>query len=86
MEKLTSKLGIDLGGTKIEGLLTDKSGEQLKRIRVKTPSGSYEDILNAIAHLVSELATTPDMPLGIGIPGSISHLPPGELEILIFSL
>ena len=72
MEKLTSKLGIDLGGTKIEGLLTDKSGKQLKRIRVKTPSGNYADILNAIAHLVSELATTPDMPLGIGIPGSIS--------------
>ena len=72
MEKLTSKLGIDLGGTKIEGLLTDKSGKQLKRIRVKTPGGNYADILNAIAHLVSELATTPDMPLGIGIPGSIS--------------
>ena len=41
MEKLTSKLGIDLGGTKIEGLLADKSGEQLKRIRVKTPVGSF---------------------------------------------
>ena len=72
MKKLTSKLGIDLGGTKIEGLLTNKSGEKLERIRVKTPSGGYEDVLNAIAHLVSELATTPDMPLGIGIPGSIS--------------
>ena len=72
MKKQTSKLGIDLGGTKIEGLLTNKSGEPLERIRVKTPSGGYEDILNAIAHLVSELATTPDTPLGIGIPGSIS--------------
>ena len=72
MEKLTSKLGIDLGGTKIEGLLADKSGEQLKRIRVKTPNGSYGEILNAIANLVSELATTPDLPVGIGIPGSIS--------------
>ena len=72
MEKLTSKLGIDLGGTKIEGLLADKSGEQLKRIRVKTPVGSYGEILNAIANLVSELATTPDLPVGIGIPGSIS--------------
>ena len=50
MEKLKPKLGIDLGGTKIEGLLTDKSGEQLKRIRVKTPGGNYADILNAIAH------------------------------------
>ena len=72
MKKLTSKLGIDLGGTKIEGLLTNKSGEPLERIRVKTPGGGYEDILNAIAHLVSELTTTPDIPLGIGIPGSIS--------------
>ena len=72
MEKLTSKLGIDLGGTKIEGLLADKSGEQLKLIRVKTPGGSYGEILNAIANLVSELATTPDLPVGIGIPGSIS--------------
>ncbi len=72
MEKLKPKLGIDLGGTKIEGLLTDKSGEQLKRIRVKTPSGSYEDILNAIANLVSDLATTVELPAGIGIPGSIS--------------
>ena len=74
MEKLTSKLGIDLGGTKIEGLLADKSGEQLKRIRVKTPNGSYGEILNAIANLVSELATTPDLPVGIGIPGSISPI------------
>ena len=34
---MSYRLGIDLGGTKIEGLLADKSGEQLKRIRVKTP-------------------------------------------------
>jgi len=72
MEKLDSKLGIDLGGTKIEGLLTDKSGAHLKRIRVKTPYGSYKGILNAIANLVTELATTSDLPVGIGIPGSIS--------------
>ena len=55
MGKLKSKLGIDLGGTKIEGLLTEKSGKQIKRVRVKTPSGSYGDIISAIVNLVSEL-------------------------------
>ena len=72
MGKLKSKLGIDLGGTKIEGLLTEKSGKQIKRVRVKTPSGSYGDIISAIVNLVSELAAAPDLPVGIGMPGSIS--------------
>ena len=72
MGKLKSKLGIDLGGTKLEGLLTDKSGKQIKRVRVKTPRESYGDIINAIANLVSELASAPDLPVGVGMPGSIS--------------
>ena len=41
-------IGIDLGGTKIEGLALDAEGRERARLRVATPSGPYEDTVAAI--------------------------------------
>ena len=68
------RIGIDLGGSKIEGLVLADDGREIARKRIATPRGSYTDTLAAIAGLVDELtpAAHPDTPVGIGIPGTIS--------------
>ena len=69
------RLGIDLGGTKIEIIALDDSGKELLRRRVPTPGGNYPAILQTIAALVhdaeSELGQRGS--LGIGTPGSLSR-------------
>lgn len=78
------RIGIDLGGTKIEGLAIDATGQELARIRIATPSGDYRATLASLAALVSrlrqeapkpheqELHELDDVTVGIGMPGSIS--------------
>lgn len=68
------RIGIDLGGTKIEGIALDDHGHQQERIRVATPRGDYEGTVAAVADLVARLetATAPRATVGIGIPGTIS--------------
>lgn len=71
------RLGIDLGGTKIEIAALDAQGAFLLRERVPTPQGDYEATLDAIEGLVraAEARLGRDgLPLGIGIPGSLSPL------------
>ena len=69
------RIGVDLGGTKIEinALATD--GRELLRRRVATPKDDYEAILETIAALVreaeAELGATGTV--GVGTPGSISR-------------
>ena len=46
------RIGIDLGGTKIEVIALDENGATLLRHRVPTPTGDYVGTLNAIADLV----------------------------------
>jgi fructokinase len=65
------RIGIDLGGTKIEGIVLDASREVV-RVRVDTPRGDYEATLVALASLVDQLDPGGDAPVGIGIPGTIS--------------
>src|SRR5580704_6408406 len=48
------RIGIDVGGTKIEGLLLGDDGRELGRQRVATPS-AYDEVLKAIAALVGKL-------------------------------
>ncbi len=66
--------GIDLGGTKIEGILLDDTGQVAFRRRVATPAGDYGATLDAIAALHRELEEQAgeSLPLGIGTPGSAS--------------
>ncbi len=67
------RIGIDLGGTKIEIILLGPDGSELLRERIETPSG-YDATLSGIAGLVrateSRLGVTASV--GIGIPGVIS--------------
>ena len=70
------RIGIDLGGTKIEGVVLDASGRELARKRIPTErEHGYQHILGRIKSLHDELvATAPDSPttFGIGTPGAIS--------------
>ena len=78
------RIGIDLGGSKIEGLVLGppvpnggpNGGQELARRRVPTPSGDYAATVAAVAGLVAALAEDSgcgeDAPVGIGIPGAVS--------------
>ncbi len=70
-------LGIDLGGTKIEIAALDGQGAFLLRERIATPQGDYAATLRAIADLVVQAEVrlgVRGLPLGLGIPGSLSPL------------
>ena len=78
---MVARIGIDLGGTKIEGLLMDAEGVPLKRTRVPTPQGDYAGTLRATVDLIRDLEaqsdslrTAKDPPplVGVGMPGSVS--------------
>lgn len=68
------RIGIDLGGTKIEGAILDDDGRERGRERVATPRGDYDGTLTAIADLVRRLEARHGGPasVGVGIPGVIS--------------
>lgn len=68
------RIGIDLGGTKTEGIAMDEDGEIVTRVRRDTPSGDYRATLNSIASLIGEIENTVSArcTIGIGTPGSIS--------------
>lgn len=69
------RIGIDLGGTKIEGIVLDTGGFAILRERVPTPAGDYRGILNTIRDLVTLLESGVDKQctVGIGMPGSFSR-------------
>ena len=68
------RIGIDLGGTKIEAVVLDETGQERFRERVATPQGDYPGILDALHGLVSraEQAVGETCTVGIGTPGAIS--------------
>ena len=67
------KIGIDLGGTKTEIIVLDENLNVIQRKRVSTPQNSYDDIINTIATLVSDVSQNiTDFSLGICCPGAIS--------------
>ena len=68
------RLGIDLGGSKIEILAIDQHGNECYRRRVSTPKEDYSAILNCIKDLVFSAESTLSKPasVGIGTPGSLS--------------
>jgi predicted NBD/HSP70 family sugar kinase len=65
------RIGVDLGGTKIEALALDGAGGEVFRKRVPTPKGDYQGTLNAISSLVAEAG---EGTVGIGIPGALSRV------------
>jgi fructokinase len=73
------RIGIDLGGTKIEGLLIGPDGTELARRRVAAPREDYDATLRTIggvvAALISDAGAHQDhaaVSVGVGMPGSIS--------------
>jgi len=68
------RIGVDLGGTKIEAIALDDEGEVRARRRVATPRDDYEGTVETIARLVTELEaeTGTTATVGVGMPGAIS--------------
>jgi fructokinase len=73
------RIGIDLGGTKIEGLALDESGRELARLRVPTPQHDYPATVKAIVDVVDDLerriggirSDREPTSVGVGIPGTV---------------
>ena len=63
------RIGIDLGGTKIEAIALDADGREVFRKRVPTPAGDYGGTVSAIAELVQAAG---EGTVGIGIPGAMA--------------
>jgi len=68
------RIGVDLGGTKIEVIALSETGEIVLRRRVATPKGSYKKILRAVVDLVQGIESELKIHgrVGMGTPGTIS--------------
>ena len=68
------RIGVDLGGTKIEAIALDAAGVEVFRRRVATPRGDYDGTIDAMRHLVdaADAAAGARGHVGIGMPGAIS--------------
>ena len=72
------RIGVDLGGTKIEGLALGTNGAELARLRVATPRQDYDATIAAIASVVGDLERRigglrdrAQPTVGVGIPGTV---------------
>src|SRR5258705_12993681 len=70
------RIGIDLGGTKIEALAIDNQGLELARYRIDTPRDDYDATVAAMGGLVRRVEETAGSigTVGAGVPGSISRI------------
>lgn len=69
-------IGIDWGGTKIEGIAMTVDGKEIVRLREPTPRHDYEGCIQIILHLVNRLEREAGRrrgSVGIGIPGSLDQ-------------
>ena len=68
------RIGVDLGGTKIEFVALERHGRELHRHRIATPRFDYQGTVLAVAHAAEEIEKElgRSATVGIGIPGSIS--------------
>jgi fructokinase len=68
------RIGVDLGGTKIEAIALDDEGRELARRRVATPREDYDATVGALADLVTaiEKETGARGTVGVGMPGALS--------------
>jgi len=68
------RIGVDLGGTKIECVVLDSGGAQLWRTRIPAPRGDYAETIRVVANLVQEAERIAGVrcSVGIGTPGAIS--------------
>lgn len=68
------RIGIDLGGSKIEGVVLANDGAERARERVPTPAGDYAATLAAISGVVARLRAVAgsEASVGVGMPGALS--------------
>lgn len=68
------RIGIDLGDTKIEGIVLEEDQSVSQRLRIPTPADSYHDIVIRTCDLIAELQQSLPSPatVGLGTPGSPS--------------
>jgi fructokinase len=69
------RIGVDLGGTKIEAVALGGEGQEHVRRRIPTPRDDYDGTLAAIAALVDSIEDDVGLPgvVGVGMPGTISR-------------
>jgi len=78
LKGIECRIGVDLGGTKIEGIAIARDGNVLTRQRVLTPTGpgdeTYGEILGTVRDLILDLESTIGFKgsVGVGIPGTLS--------------
>ena len=70
------RIGVDLGGTKIEAVALGADGAELLRRRVATPQGDYRGTIEAVRALVADLEATLGLrgTVGLGMPGAFSRV------------
>lgn len=69
---MTVRIGIDLGGTKTEGVVINEKMETIKRTRLPTPKNDYQKIIDTIIKLINNLKEKNESTIGICTPGAIS--------------
>ena len=76
------KVGIDWGGTKIEGIVLEpSSGKELLRKRVDAPKDNYVEIINKVYELITDISSKyNNFTVGIGMPGSL-HPKTGQVQV-----
>ena len=78
MKGIECRIGVDLGGTKIEGIAIARDGHALVRQRLGTPRGTgdetYREILDTIRDLILKIESITGLKgsVGVGIPGTLS--------------
>jgi fructokinase len=68
------RIGVDLGGTKIEAAAIDRDGRVHVRSRIASPVGNYAGTIAAVAGLVHGIETElgSGLTVGVGIPGTLA--------------
>lgn len=68
------RIGVDLGGTKIEGIILDADGRLVEKYRVATPQDDYQAIVATTSKLISDLqsAAPEQLTVGVGTPGALA--------------
>ncbi len=67
-----STVGIDIGGTKVLGVLLDAGGNVLREERRLSPHAGVEQLVATAAAVIEDLAP-PGAPVGVGVAGLVSH-------------
>ena len=75
------RIGVDLGGTKIEGIILSDDGSVAEKVRVDTPSDNYSETVGALCKVTQQLQTfsSERLTVGVGTPGALS-MPAGVMK------